>query len=117
MLCGEVLVFDHVIRKSGIDFKPDIVEMCGLLDYLDTALAVRLVKKIFRQLHDEGFFLTCHIHPNHEAYFLNHVVNWWMLYRTPAELKNIVVEGGFMKVELHSEPHGIHSVAVAQKCI
>jgi ubiquinone/menaquinone biosynthesis C-methylase UbiE len=57
-------------------FIPDIIEMCGLMDYLDDKLAVALIKKIRRYLQMEGFFLTCHIHPNMESYFLRYVINW-----------------------------------------
>jgi hypothetical protein len=63
----------------------------------------------------EGFFLTCHIHPNMESYFLRYVINWDMLYRTKHQLEDLLVEGGFLSAELHTEPHLIHSVAVAQK--
>ncbi|MFZ2167612.1 MAG: class I SAM-dependent methyltransferase family protein [Minisyncoccia bacterium] len=96
-------------------FVPDIVEMCGLMDYLDDRLAIALIKKIRRYLAHEGFFLTCHIHPNAESYFLRHAINWDMLYRSRKELEALLVEGGFLGPELHSEPHRIHSVAVSQK--
>lgn len=96
-------------------FVPDIVEMCGLMDYLDDRLAIALIKKIRRYLAREGFFLTCHIHPNAESYFLRHAINWDMLYRSRQELETLLIEGGFLGPELHSEPHRIHSVAVSQK--
>ena len=96
-------------------FVPDIIEMCGLMDYLDDRLAVALIKKIRRYVHAEGFFLTCHIHPNAESHFLRYAINWDMLYRSRQELEGLLVEGGFLGAELHTEPHRIHSVAVAQK--
>lgn len=95
--------------------KPDIIEMCGLTDYLEDKLAVALIKKIHRYLQPDGFFLTCHIHPNAESYFLWHVVNWGMLYRTRKQLRDLLIDGGFLEAKLYSEPHRIHSVAVAQK--
>ncbi|MFI5260686.1 MAG: class I SAM-dependent methyltransferase family protein [Candidatus Paceibacteria bacterium] len=96
-------------------FVPDIIEMCGLMDYLDDKLAIALIKKIRRYLHMDGFFLTCHIHPNLESYFLRYVINWGMLYRTKHQLADLLVEGGFLSAKLYTEPHLIHSVAVAQK--
>ena len=78
-------------------------------------LAVAVIKMVNRRLTENGYFLTCHIHPNLESYFLWHVVNWGMLYRTRWELRLLLVRGGFLLPVLHSEPHRIHSVAVVQK--
>lgn len=110
---GDVLFFERQLGK----FKPDIIEMMGLLDYLRDKMAISLLRKIRRCLKDDGFFLTCHIHPNTEAYFLRHVVNWSMLYRTVDQLEDILVDSGFLESRFHSEPHGIHSVAVSRKSI
>lgn len=108
---GDAPLFDRALHG----FQPDIIEMCGLMDYLRTSLAVALVKKIHRYLKQDGFFITCHIHPNSERYFLYQVVNWGMLYRTRGELYDILVDGGFLGAKLYTEPHRIHSVAVSQK--
>lgn len=110
---ADVIYFEREVRKE--DFKPDIIEMCGLMDYLLDPLAVVLIKKIHRRLQLNGFFLTCHIHPNHEAYFLWHQENWGMLYRTRRQLRELLIEGGFLEADLYAEPHRIHSVAVTQK--
>jgi len=110
---SNAVLFYRNLRK--IDFKPDIVEMCGLMDYLEDDLAITVIKMIRRCLPPEGFFLTCHIHPNKESYFLWHVVNWGMLYRERKELRGLLVKGGFVSAKLYTEPHGIHSVAVARK--
>jgi len=108
---GDAPLFGRALHR----FEPDIIEMCGLMDYLRTSLAIALVKKIHRYLKPEGFFVTCHIHPNSERYFLYHVVDWGMLYRTRGELYDILVRGGFLDAKLYTEPHRIHSVAVSQK--
>ena len=108
---GDVVFFNRELQG----FEPDIIEMCGLMDYLRDTTAIALIRKIRRYLRPDGFFLTCHIHPNAESYFLRHVVDWDMLYRTRPQLADVLVEGGFLGVRLHTEPHQIHSVAVAQK--
>lgn len=110
---ANVFEFAKVVRSIG--FQADIVEMCGLMDYLDDRKAEVLMKKIHKYLPEWGFFLTCHIHPNAEQYFLRHTVDWDMLYRTKGEFHAVLVRGGFAHPELHTEPHGIHSVAVMQK--
>lgn len=108
---GDVLFFNRYLDG----FKPDIIEMMGLLDYLPNGLAVKLISKIRRHLPDKGHFFTCHIHPNGERYFLKHVVDWDMLYRSQDELKSLLIDAGFLNPALHTEPHGIHSIAIAQK--
>lgn len=108
---GDVVFFNRELQG----FEPDIIEMCGLMDYLRDTTAVALIKKIRRYLRPDGFFLTCHIHPNAEKYFLKHVVDWDMLYRTRSQLLDLLVDGGFLGARLYTEPHRIHSVAVAQK--
>lgn len=108
---GNVVAFKRELHGS----RPDIVEMCGLTDYLEDGLAIALFKRIYTHLQPDGFFLTCHIHPNLESYFLWHVVNWEMLYRTRKQLQSLLVSGSFLDAKLHTEPHRIHSVAVAQK--
>lgn len=75
---GNVLFFTRVIN----DFQADIVEMMGLLDYLKDGLAIALIRKIRLHLKTGGHFFTCHVHHNAESYFLRHVANWNMLYRT-----------------------------------
>ena len=108
---GDVPAFHKLARG----YKPHVIEMCGLMDYLRTPTAELLVRKIHLNLERDGFFLTCHVHPNGERYFLKHVVDWDMLYRTPGELLDILTKGNFLSSRLVTEPHGIHSVAVAQK--
>ena len=113
---GSAFKFGEVIRDLP---PPDIVEMLGLLDYLNNKLAVRLCRRIYKQIATGGNFLTCHIHPNPEQDFLRFVINWghnpYMFYRTIDELKKIALDAGFETVQTHTEPHCIHSIAVCTK--
>ncbi|PIR86429.1 hypothetical protein COU13_00905 [Candidatus Kaiserbacteria bacterium CG10_big_fil_rev_8_21_14_0_10_43_70] len=108
---GDVLFFDRILGE----FRPDIIEMMGLMDYLRDKLAVQLLRKIYRYLPEGGSFLTCHIHPNSEAYFLRQVVDWKMLYRTVGQFEDILVGGGFLDLSFRTERHNIHTVAIATK--
>lgn len=110
-----VLLFsrDAAIR----DFEPDIVDMMGFVDYLVDKQAVFVFKQIYKNLRPGGYFFTCHIHWNAEAYFLRHIINWDMRYRSRDQLKELLVDGDFVDPKLYSEPLGIHSVAVAQKIV
>lgn len=104
----------QVCRVSK-NFRPQIIEMLGLLDYIPRDKAIRLVRKILESLSDKGIFLTCNIVPNLEMRFLHWVVNWPMIYRTADELAEIITKAGFSDYRLVYEPLKIHRLAIAQK--
>ncbi len=108
---GNVLFFNRL--TDG--FSPDVVEMLGLLDYLRDSTAIPLIRKIRGVLPAGGHFLTCHVHPNLERYFLDKVVDWKMLYRSVGSFDDLMCASGFLGTHFFMEPHGIHSVAVAKK--
>ncbi|MEK7093201.1 MAG: class I SAM-dependent methyltransferase family protein [Patescibacteria group bacterium] len=108
---GDVIYFER--HTNG--FKPDIIEMMGLTDYLRNALAVLVFKKIRRHLKPGGYFFTSNVHPNPEAFSLKAAMNWDMLYRTPTQLADLLIEGGFLTPRVVTEAHGIQSFVSAQK--
>lgn len=97
--------------------RPDIVEMVGILDYLPYEQAVDLTSGIYKILSPSGWLITCNIRPNLEQTFVTKAVNWSMIYRTPQELGNIVIEAGFdpQNVKIIYEPLKIHGLAICQK--
>lgn len=111
---GDIFKFESYLA----DFKPDIIEMLGFLDYLKDPLAIRLIRRIKKKLKVNGFFFTCHIHNNSERDFLYNVVNWGrdphMLYRSAEKLDELVEMGGFSDRFVITEPHGIHSILRAR---
>jgi|GEM_PF-449792 len=115
--------FSFVLGKTEIlevvcrDFHPHIVEMVGFLDYRPSKKAVELIGRIRSVLPVGGVFVTCNIAPNPEKIFLDWVLLWPMIYRSPRELGELLVGGGFRKeaVNLFYEPFMIHGIAVAVK--
>lgn len=103
------------VARVSKGFKPQIIEMLGLLDYIPQDKAIRLVRKIRDSLESKGIFLTCNVRHNPEQHFLKWVINWSMIYRTPAELTEIVSEAGFRDSRLVYEPLKIHGLVIAQK--
>lgn len=96
-------------------FKPDIIEMIGLLDYLPHKKAAGMLQRICDVLPSGGTFIVCNIRHNVEQWFLKWVINWGMIYRNPAALKAIVEDGGFKNYRLMYEPLRIHGMVVATK--
>ena len=103
------------VARVSQDFRPQVIEMLGLLDYIPQGKAIRLVEKIRQSLETKGIFFTCNIYHNMEMHFLKWVINWAMIYRTPAELAEIVTEAGFSDYRLIYEPLKIHGLVIAQK--
>jgi hypothetical protein len=102
------------LEKVLADYKPDIVEMVGLLDYLKDKRAVRIFTAISRALASDGVLITCNVVPNAEARFLKWVVDWPMIYRTRHELQ-VLLEDHFGMLQFLLEPWGIHAVVSARQ--
>jgi anti-anti-sigma regulatory factor len=100
------------VRNLLREFKPSIVEMMGFLDYLDRAHAVAILKTIRSGLPKGGKFFTCNIMPNPERWFLEHVLDWQMIYRSSEELQKLVSDSGFDQVQIIVEAWMIHAIAI-----
>jgi len=105
------------IQKTAAEFKPHIIEMVGLLDYLDHATAVTVISSIRESLPEGGFFMTCNIHPNREKPFLDWVLLWPMIYRTRREFAGVLLDAGFERHNLRVvyEPLEIHGIALCRR--
>jgi hypothetical protein len=105
------------LEEAVGNFKPNIIEMVGFLDYRPREKAINLIDKINRILALGGLALISNIAPNIERYFLYEVLNWPMVYRSPEQLADVVVKGGFdpQKCEIIYEPLRIHGIAICRK--
>jgi SAM-dependent methyltransferase len=115
--------FTFVNRKAsaiidiGRNFKPNLIEMVGFLEYRPFDKAVKLVTSIYQVLEKEGVFLVSQIAPNAESFFLREVINWPMIYRRPEELAKILFLSGFSlnNCIFYQEPLKIHYVVECKK--
>ena len=115
-VCAETRDISHAVVKKLRLQKPNIVEMVGYLDYLDDERAIRLFKLILEAMVSNGVFVTANIMENVERRFLHTVINWpKMVYRTPEQVANLMIEAGFDDVRLQVEPHHIHVVVWGRK--
>lgn len=97
------------------DFKPQIVEMLGFLDYVEDNQAISFLKNINDSLDEKGVIITCNINPNPEQYFIKWVINWPMVYRKPSQLIDIAKSANFKDCKIILEPLKIHGLLVAKK--
>lgn len=117
---------NHTQRFKGIfsrlndiceKFRPDIIEMVGLLDYFSDETAVKRLTQLYRNLRPGGYLITGNITPNLEAVFVAKGINWPMVYRKPKKLAELLFKAGFSRknIKIVREPLGIHTLAVAFK--
>jgi SAM-dependent methyltransferase len=105
------------IIEIGKDFKPNLIEMVGFLEYRPFDKAVKLVTTIYQILEKGGVFLVSQIAPNAESFFLREVINWPMIYRKPEGLAKILSLSGFSldNCIFYEEPLKIHYIAECKK--
>lgn len=106
------------LKQHCRSFHPDVIELVGLLDYLDDEEAVFLLKQVFLVLEPGGTLITGNIAPNMERLFVEKGVNWLpMVHRTEEGLEGLLREAGFAEnnIRIQREPLGIHMVATVRK--
>lgn len=107
----------HFLEELTRDFRPQIVEMVGFLEYRPYNKAIKLLEKIHRVMSWEGILLVSQIAPNPERFFLQVVANWPMIYRNSSEFSDIISKGGFLPkdCQISYEPLKIHGVGICKK--
>jgi len=105
------------VSQVGKEFRPNLIEMVGFLEYRPKEKAIKLIQTIYQSLEKEGIFLFSQIAPNMEKFFLEEVINWSMIYRKPKELIKIVSLAGFSPENcfFYQEPLKIHYIIEAKK--
>ena len=98
----------HVDKITGINSQFDIIEILGLLDYMSDTKTVEIFDNIKNLLTPNGKIFTCNIRPNPEIVFMEEVVGWKMLYRSPKGLKKLG-EKVFKNVTILETPLKIHT--------
>lgn len=107
----------RILRHEWASWAPNIVEVVGVLDYLEERQAYWLLKTVREKiLVPGGTLVTGNIIPNMEAPFVAKAIHWKMVYRTPQQLESLLLRAGFARasITIRQEPLGIHSVAIAK---
>jgi len=105
------------VNEIGKEFKPNLIEMVGFLEYRPDEKAIKLINSIYENLESGGVFLVSQISPNLERFFLKEVINWPMIYRKPGELAKILSSGSFspQNSSFYWEPLKIHYFVECKK--
>lgn len=96
--------------------RADIVLTIGIMDYLEEKPAVEMISRIYdKLLRPDGILFASNIVHNGERKFLDHVLNWQMVYRSEKEIGEIISKSGFENFRILFEPLKIHGVIIANK--
>ncbi len=105
------------VQNSISDASVDVVEVIGLLDYLDESTARAVLAAAHAVMKPGALLVAANVRPNVEQPFYRKIGWPPMYYRTPAELGRLLQEAGFAadSIELCLEPVQLHTIALARK--
>jgi CRP-like cAMP-binding protein len=99
------------IGKIDPDFGfHDIIYSAGLTDYLNDDLFTAFVNRCYLQLKDNGYLIIGNFAPtNPDRLFMDHILDWRLIYRTADELKQLFQQTAFCdNVTVFSEPQKVN---------
>jgi len=96
----------------------DFVYSMGLIDYFKDPIVVKLIDWAFDQLKDGGTLaLGNFAAENKDKPFMDHVVDWKLIHRTPAQMQELFAKSKFGQRTVHidQDPTGIQLFAYCKK--
>jgi SAM-dependent methyltransferase len=98
------------LGRTQHDFsKQDIIYSAGLTDYLEPKLFVRLIDRCYQQLKPGGNFILGNFAPNPDRIFMDHILQWRLIYRTARELKEVFADSLFGdRIEIIAEEQKVN---------
>lgn len=83
----------------------DLIYSAGLYDYLSQPVAENLTKNLAGLLNSKGKILLANFLPMHEDVgFMEGIMDWKLIYRTPQELVNIINYAGLTLESIEIDP-------------
>lgn len=85
------------IRKD-IDTDYDLIYSAGLFDYLDERIAIPLLANLRKLLRRDGLLVIANAsdkYSNPSATWMEWVAEWYLIYRSEKEFRNIFLDAGF----------------------
>lgn len=94
----------------------DLIYSAGLFDYLEPRLFCKLVDRCHEHLKPGGSLLIGNFAPHDDMLFMDHMLQWQLIYRTQEELKELFSNTNFgSEVTILSEPAEVNLFVLAQK--
>jgi len=105
------------VTKFAKNLKPDIVEMVGLLEYIDDKSIVSIFNAVFKIMPQGSILITSNINYNKEMKFLENIIEWPLIYRDKKHIIFLFKKSEFhmRDVSVEYEPLNIHAVITSKK--
>jgi len=93
--------------ETEIQYKYDLIYSTGLFDYLDERIAVRLVSNLKKLVNRDGMIMISNALDKYSTpspTWMEWIGEWYLIYRTEDEFKNIFLAGGFAPSDIEILP-------------
>lgn len=85
----------------------DLLYCAGLFDYFSDRICKRLIQAFHQWLNPGGLLIVTNVHPkNPFRYFMEHIVEWHLVYRSETEFKKLAPE--YVPSSMYSDPTGVN---------
>lgn len=106
--------------QADIPHRYDLIYSCGLFDYLDDRVSVRLIRNLMSLLKPAGRLSISDVrdkYSNPSVHFMEWVGEWNLIYREDGNFRNLFLEAGFSEnqLEIGYEQQGIMQYVVARR--
>jgi len=104
------------IRRAAKEDGPryDVVYCAGLFDYLSDKVCARLVTLFYRWVEPGGLVVVTNVHPdNPNRGFMEHIGEWYLIYRDEADMAALVPTLGTQRV--YSDSTGLNVFLCIEK--
>lgn len=82
-------------ETDALDGAFDLVYCAGLFDYLSDRICGRLLDLFLRWTRPGGFMVSTNVHPrNPVRFFIEHILEWHLIYRDNAQMLALAPQGG-----------------------
>jgi extracellular factor (EF) 3-hydroxypalmitic acid methyl ester biosynthesis protein len=94
--------------RNGVPaLSADLVYCAGLFDYLSDKVSARLLQLLHRWVSPGGLVVATNVHPRNDVrYFLDHLLDWNLIYRDEQHMESLAPEGADCVVE--TDPTGLN---------
>lgn len=115
-ILGQVKFIQAPFQKlAEIDgHKFDVVESCGIIDYLSDRATKRLLKVIRQFVTTDGIIIVSNMQETMWARDLRRVYNWEIRYRIANDFHALIQNAGWQHVKVQVENEGIYTIATAE---
>ncbi len=106
----------NAIRTKFDDYNVSLIWSAGLFDYLNDRVAIALLKRLHAGLANDGkVFIGNFAKGQTSRSYMELVGEWFLIHRTPHEMKNLLEMAGYKNIKVRSDETGVNLFAIGEK--